>query len=68
MCNYFQNFMNETSIIICHTLDRIFKTRDDIICRTTNVVYIVYCTLEGHQGVGSTLCWKPHPSNYQSHV
>ena len=37
-------------------------------CTTKNVIHLAYCTKCGEQEMGSTVSWKPHLSNYKSHI
>ena len=67
-CDSCDNYVDETSFIICHATKRRFKIRKESSCKTNNVIYVAYCKVCGKQGVGSTVCWKPRLSNYKSHI
>ena len=67
-CDSCDNYVDQTSTIICHATKRKFTIRKESTCTTKNVVYIAYCTTCGKQGVGSTVKWKPRLANYKSHI
>ena len=66
-CNDFVDEINET-YIECNATGRKYKIRRDTSCSSKNVIYVVYCIKCIKQGVGSTTSWKPHLSNYKSHI
>ena len=67
-CDSCDNYVDETSNIICFATKRRFKIRKESSCTTNNVIYVAYCKDCGKQGVGSTVCWKKRLSNYKSHI
>ena len=67
-CDSCQNYVIATSFIQSYATGRKFKIRKELTCSTKNVIYVVYCTKCGKQGVGSTVSWKPRLANYKSHI
>jgi len=67
-CDSCDNFVDETSFITCHATGRKFGIRNLVTCNTKNVIYVIYCTTCGKQGVGSTVSWKSRLANYKSHI
>ena len=45
-----------------------YKIRQNINCRSKNVIYLVECKKCGKQGVGSTGEFAPRISNYITHI
>ena len=45
-----------------------FKIRENISCRSSNIIYLVTCQKCGKQGVGSTIDLFQRISNYLSHI
>ena len=45
-----------------------FKIRENISCRSNNIIYLVTCEKCGKQGVGSTISLFQRISNYLSHI
>ena len=68
-CDSCNNFVDQTTSITSYaTTGRKFTIRKESTCTSINVIYLVYCTSCGKQGVGSTFAWKPRLANYTSHI
>ena len=67
-CDSCNNFVDETIYIECNATGRKYKIGRDTSCSSRNVIYATYSTKCMKQGVGSTTSWKPHLSNYKSHI
>ena len=67
-CNSCNNFVDETSFVISKATGWKYWIRRDSTWTTKNVIYLAYCTKCGEQGTGSIVSWKPHLSNYKSHI
>ena len=67
-CDSCNNFVDETTYIECNATGRKYKIRRDTSCSSRNIIYVAYCIKCMKQGVGSTTSWKPHLSNYKSHI
>ena len=66
--DYCNNFVDETTYIKCNDTGRKYKIRRDTSCSSKNIIYIAYCIKCMKQGFLSTTSWKPHLSNYKSHI
>ena len=67
-CDSCNNFVDQTTSITSYATGRKFTIRKESTCTSRNVIYLVYCTSCGKQGVGSTVAWKPRLANYKSHI
>ena len=45
-----------------------FRTKQEINCRSKNIIYLVKCGACGKQGVGRTTAFQSRISNYISHI
>ena len=67
-CDLCNNFIDGTSFVLSKATGRKYWIRRDSTYTTKNVIYLAYCTKCGEQGMGSTVLWRPHLSNYKSHI
>ena len=67
-CDLCNNFIDGTSFVLSKATGRKYWIRRDSTYATKKVIYLAYCTKCGEQGMGSTVLWRPHLSNYKSHI
>ena len=67
-CDLCNNFIHRTSFVLSKATGRKYWIRRNSTYTTKSVIYLAYCTKCGEQGMSSTILWRPHLSNYKSHI